>query len=540
MTATTEPSAGVPSEAHEGKGLKDGAIGLLSNTVIATASVAPAYSLAAALVFVVGYVGLQSPAVMLLAFIPMAFVAVGYAQLNEQMPDCGTTFTWGTKAFGPKTGWMGGWAIIAADIIVMANLAAIAGGYIYLFVGHFMHSDWVTGLANNKWWTLLLGMIWIALMAFICYIGIEIAAAVQYGLLAVELTMLFILSITALSKVYGGSAGSQAIHPHWSWFDPFHATRTGFALGLLTAIFIYWGWDTAVSVNEETRDKHHAPGRAAILSTVLLLVTYVLVTTSAQAFAGIGDKGIGLNNADNSGDALSVLGDHVFGTKGGGWILTGLLILMVLSSAAASTLTTILPTARTSLSMAAYRSIPVRFARIHRKYLTPSWSTVGMAVASMGFYLLMTAISTNVLGDTISSLGLMIAFYYGLTGLACVWWFRRDLGKGIRHLILKGILPGLGAVILFFFFFYGAKQFWSKEYGSTSWTLPFSPHWQIGGVFLTGIGALVLGVILMFVYRFIAPPFFKGEILNRNSELLVLESDVDAGTWGRDQEGAGL
>ncbi len=181
------------------------------------------------------------------------------------------------------------------------------------------------------------------------------------------------------------------------------STRTGFALGLLTAIFIYWGWDTAVSVNEETRDKHHAPGKAAVLSTVILLVTYVLVSTSAQAFAGIGDKGIGLNNLDNSSDALSVLGNSVFGTKGGGWLLTGLLILMVLSSAAASTLTTILPTARTTLAMAAYEAIPRRFARIRRKYLTPTWSTVGMALLSMGFFLLMTAVSTNVLGDTISA-----------------------------------------------------------------------------------------------------------------------------------------
>ena len=529
MATVIEPSAGAPIEAHEGKGLKDGAIGLLSNTVIAIASVAPAYSLAAALVFVVGYVGFQSPVVMLLAFIPMAFIAVGYAQLNESMPDCGTTFTWGTKAFGPKTGWIGGWAIFAADVIVMANLAAIAGSYLYLFVGHWMHSDWVSGLANNKWWTLLLGMIWIVLMALICYIGIEISAGVQYGLLGIELTMLLILSITALSKVYAGSAGPQAIHPHWSWFDPFHATRTGFALGLLTAIFIYWGWDTAVSVNEETRDKHHAPGKAAILSTVILLVTYVLVSTGAQAFAGIGTKGIGLNNADNSGDALSVLGSNVFGAKGLGFFLSGLLILMVLSSAAASTLTTILPTARTTLSMAVYQAIPRRFSSISRRFLTPSWSTVGMALVSMGYYLLLTVVSTNLLGDSISSLGLLIAFYYGLTGLACVWWFRRDLGKGFRHLLLKGIMPGVGAIILFFFFFYGAKQFWSPSYGSTFWTLPFPPHWQIGGVFLAGIGSLVLGVILMFIYRLVNPRFFKGETLNKDSELLVLESDVDAG-----------
>ena len=520
MTSITEESTGASGQS-EGKGLKDGAIALLSNTVIAIASVAPAYSLAAALVFVVSYVGLQSPVVMLLAFVPMAFVAVGYSQLNKVMPDCGTTFTWGTKAFGPKVGWMGGWGIIAADVIVMANLAAIAGGYIYTFVGHFSHSNWIAGLGSNKWWTLLLGVIWIIAMGYICYIGIEISARIQYGLLAIELIMLLVLSVTALIKVYAGSAGRLAVHPALSWFDPFHATRTGFALGMLTALFIYWGWDTAVSVNEETRDKEKAPGQAAITSTVVLLVTYVLVTTAAQAFAGVGTKGIGLNNLANSNDALSGLGSSVFGTKGLGWLLSGLLILMVLSSAAASTLTTILPTARTSLSMAAYQSIPTRFARIHRKYLTPTWSTVGMCVVSLVFYIGMTALSSNVLTDTISSLGLMIAFYYGLTGLACVWWFRRDLTNSGRDLLVKGIMPGLGGLILFFFFFYGAKQFWSASYGSTFWTMPFSPHWQIGGVFLTGAGALVLGLVLMYIYRYVSPPFFKGEILNKDSEILV-------------------
>jgi amino acid transporter len=520
MTTATERAAEFQGSG-EGKGLKDGAIGLLSNTVIAIASVAPAYSLAAALAFVVGYVGLQSPVVMLLAFVPMACVAVGYQQLNKVMPDCGTTFTWGTKTFGPKTGWMGGWGIIAADVIVMANLAQIAASYGFQFIGGLTHSNYIAGLSSSFHWTLLVGVLWIVAMAYICYIGIEISAMVQYGLLAIELTMLLILSITALTKVYAGSAGPQAIHPQASWFNPFNATFSAFSLGMLTALFIYWGWDTAVSVNEETRDKDKAPGQAAITSTFVLLVTYVLVTVAAQSFAGIGDKGIGLNNPNNSGDVLSVLGASVFGTKGLGWLLSNLLILMVLSSAAASTLTTILPTARTTLSMAAYRSIPSRFARIHRRYLTPTWSTVGMALASIGFYVAMSFISQNVLGDTISSLGLMIAFYYGLTGIACLWWFRHDLGRSRRQFLLKGLLPGFGGLVLFGFFFYGAKEFWSKSYGSTYWTLPFPPHWQIGGVFLTGIGALVVGVILMFIYRFINPPFFRGETLNKDTPILV-------------------
>ncbi len=255
----------------------------------------------------------------------------------------------------------------------------------------------------------------------------------------------------------------------------------------------------------------------------MLLVTYVLVTVAAQSFAGVSanTKGIGLANPNNSGDVLSVLGGKVFGTTGPGWVLAKLLVVMVLSSSAASTLTTILPTARTSLAMAAYRSIPSRFARIHPRYLTPTWSTIGMGVASIAFYVIMTAVSTSVLGDTISSLGLMIAFYYGLTGIACAWWFRHDLRNSGRELLVKGIAPLLGGLILFAFFFYGAYEFWNPDYGSTSWTIPFWPDWHIGGVFLTGAGALIVGLILMYFYRWVNPSFFRGETLNKDTAVLV-------------------
>src|SRR3984957_15042993 len=97
------------------KGLKPGALGLVSSVVMGVASTAPAYSLAATLFFVVAAVGLKSPAVALLAFIPMLLCSIGYSEMNKADPDCGTTFTWATRAFGPKTGWAGGWAIVAAD-----------------------------------------------------------------------------------------------------------------------------------------------------------------------------------------------------------------------------------------------------------------------------------------------------------------------------------------------------------------------------------------------------------------------------------------
>src|SRR6195952_1809231 len=245
-------------ERTAGKGLKGGSLNLLSLTVIGIASTAPAYSLAATLGAVVLLVGLQSPIIVALAFIPAFLVAQGYKELNKADPDCGTTFTWATRAFGPTTGWLGGWAIVAADVLVMASLAQIAGQYGFLLFG-------ADGIGENptSGWVLLVGLLFIVLMTWICYRGIELSAKIQSAILGLEITMLVIFSATALIKVANGhkSTGSASNPAHIDSFSTFISA-------MLLMLFIYWGWDSAVSVNEETKDSAKTPGRAAIISTI--------------------------------------------------------------------------------------------------------------------------------------------------------------------------------------------------------------------------------------------------------------------------------
>jgi len=506
------------------KGLKRGALGLISSTVIGVASTAPAYSIAATLGFVVVIIGPQSPIVTVLAFIPMLLISFAYKEMNNADPDCGTTFTWATRAFGPKTGWLGGWGIIAADILVMASLAQIAGQYVFLLFN-------ANGIGTNasSGWVLLVGILWIVSMTYICYLGIEISANFQKALLGIELTMLVVLSVVALVKVGNGSAPIGHLAPTWSWFNPFDiSSPSAFINGLTLMLFIYWGWDTTVSVNEETADPETVPGRAAVLSTVILLVTYLLVVLSAQSFAGLGTKGIGLGNPANQNDVLSSLGHAVFGTSGLGNVLIHLLLLMVLSSAAASTQTTILPTARTSLSMAVYKSIPSSFGIIHRKHLTPTVSTLTMGGISIILYVIMNFVSAGtVIADSVSALGVMIAFYYGLTGFSCAWYYRKTLSDSARNLWMRGILPLIGGLILYSIMAWTLYHYWNPVNSYTSWTMQFPPRWHIGGVFLIDVGALILGIVLMLVYSRMRPPFFRGEVLNKSTKTLV---PADLGT----------
>ncbi len=510
------------ARAHEDvgeKGLKGGALGFVSSVVVGVASTAPAYSLAATLGFVViAIAGLQAPIITVLAFVPMLLISYGYKALNAADPDCGTVFTWGARTFGPKTGWLGGWGLIAADVLVMASLAQIAGQYVFLLfnadtIGHNADSGWV----------LLVGVLWIVAMTAICYVGIEISANFQKALLGIELTMLTVLSVVALYKVGAGTAPLGHLTPSWSWFNPFAVPGPeSFMVGLTLMLFIYWGWDTAVSVNEETKERDKIPGRAAVTSTFILLAIYAVVIIAAQSYAGVGTHGIGLSNPNNVGDVLSVLGSSIFGSSGFGSFLSHLLLLMVLSSAAASTQTTILPTARTTLSMAVFKAIPDAFGKIHRRFLTPTVSTLAMGGISIVLYVVMNYVSNgnSVIEDSVSALGVWIAFYYGLTGFSSFWYYRKTLGESARTLWLRGILPLLGGIILWFAMFWSFWYYWNPVNSYSHFTVPGTNR-VIGGVFALDVGTVVLGVVLMYVWMAFRPAYFRGEILNRDTPTRV-------------------
>ncbi|MFN8629679.1 MAG: APC family permease, partial [Chloroflexota bacterium] len=370
MTTAVGPLGGAAAEsgAAGDKGLKGEALGFVSGVVIRVASTAPGYSLAASLGLVAAAVGFQAPSIMLLAFVPMLFIAAAYYYLNRADPDCGTTFSWVTRAMGPWVGWMGGWGIILADLIVMANLSEIASLYSFYLFG-ISDPDPAAVLA--------IGVAWIVIMTLITWVGIELSARTQVALLGMEIITLVIFAVVALVKVYGGGV-EGAVQPTLDWLNPLLIPDTSaLAAGVLVALFIYWGWDSTVTVNEESKDATEGPGKAALVATLILVAIYVVVSIAAQAFHGADF----LSAEENQGDVLGALATAVLGSP-----LDKLLIIAVLSSAAASTQTTILPTARTVLSMAAKKALPRYWARINPRFLTPGPATIWMGVLSIVWY----------------------------------------------------------------------------------------------------------------------------------------------------------
>src|SRR3954453_9931721 len=144
--------------------------------------------------------------------------------MNKADPDCGTSFSWVTRAMGPQLGWTVGRTIVVADGILMANQAQIAGFYTFeLFI-------W-TSAAESTAAVTAVGVVWIAIMTAIVVIGIELSARTQVGLLAAEILTLAIFAVVALVKVYAGSAPAVSLHPSLSWFNPFSLSPSEISAG---------------------------------------------------------------------------------------------------------------------------------------------------------------------------------------------------------------------------------------------------------------------------------------------------------------------
>jgi amino acid transporter len=463
------------------KGLKKDAIGFSDGLTIALASTAPAYSLAAVIGSIVVIVGFQAPAALLVSFVPMFFIAAAFYYMNRADQDCGTSFSWVTRAIGPQSGWITGWAICVTGILVVGSLADVASYSFFELIG-------AESLAESKAAVTILALTLIAGMTTICVLGTELSANLQKGLMVLQIGPLLLFAAVAVFKVFSGDAPPAAVDPSISWFNPFEIPSGGALTGaLLLGVFIYWGWESAVNLNEETEGSATAPGLAGLLSTVLLLVTYLGVATALIAWKG--EAG-----ASAFEDNEAILANYAEGVLGSP--LDSLVLLAVVVSALASTQTTILPASRTSLSMARAEAMPSALGEVSSRYFTPVVSTIVIGVLAVAWYLPSKLVSENFLFDSLSALALMIAFYYAFTGIACAVYYRRELRKSVKNFLFIGVAPVIGAVLLGYLFFKALIDYAdpANSYTGSSWFGVAPPA-------VIGVGFLVLGVVLLALWR---------------------------------------
>ena len=173
----------------------------------------------------------------------------------------------------------------------------------------------------------------------------------------------------------------------------------------------------------------------------LLLVVFVINMVAIQMLLTpkeISDQGV---------NVLFYFGDQLFGHWAG-----YVMFFAVITSTVATTQTTLLPAARITLSMSRDHVFPKVFGTIQGKLKTPAVGTLILAFLCL-FGILLTSQVTSiqtVFNNLILNIGVLIAFYYGITGLACAWAYRKVAFTDVRFFFTGVLFPLLGGAVLIF------------------------------------------------------------------------------------------
>jgi amino acid transporter len=459
--SATVPPGSVPAPAPR---LEPNAIGVAQDTVIGMASSAPGVSVGLTLAALAAVTAYSGGLVVIITAVPMLVIANAYRRLNMWTANCGASFEWVGRAISPSLGWMTGWLMIAAYITGAVSGVEVIGPNVLAIAGV---------QPATAWPDIVIATVITAAMLVVAVVGIRLAARTQVAMAVIEYAILIAFAVAGLVLVLRHAPGTFPISA--GWFSPSGIGGKGsLSAGLLTAVYIYSGWEGTLYVNEEVKHRRINPGRAAILAVIILTLLYVLVITGLQGT---------VSPAALQAHGTSALVYTAQAVAGPGWAKVMALALAL--SVMAATGTSIVLTARIILGMAVYRALPGRLANISARYSTPVAASVltGVLIIALTWvYLLATSVQ-GAFNAVVDVSGLLFGAFYILTALATMAYYRRRILASVWDALTLGLLPLAAAGFLGWVL---AKSVQSAA-PSQNWSL---------------VGVVVVGIILMLIARY--------------------------------------
>ncbi|WP_306319919.1 MULTISPECIES: APC family permease [unclassified Streptomyces] len=456
-------------------------LGVVDGIAIAASSTAATTSIGIGMGSLAATVGLQAPAVLLVAFVPILGIAAAYARLNRQEPNMGNGYVWVGRSLGPWLGFLTGWVTLVGTLVFMAYTSAVTGSVFLQFANKAqLHS--LLGLdldPNSTALSTVVGLVVLTAVTVTAVTGVRKATRLQAWLLVFEYVVL--LGFCGWSLV----TGSHAFQ--WSWLNPFDIhSGTAFAQGLVLAVFFYWGWDAAFTVTEETKDVRDA-GRGGFIALFAMLGLFLYGSVAFQREMSLPEL------VEQGPQALTYLGAKLADEP-----VASLPLLALLFSAVASLQASVIPTARGLLAMGRDRTMGPLWTRVSPRYGSPAAGTV--VVMSIAAVVALLALAIPKLNEMIlaavNSIGLTVALYYGLTALACAVRFRALLRTAPRASVPAVVVPGLSGLALL-----GIGAYLAYSYATMNDHFELSPD---NGWFMLAVPAAIVvsGLVMAGVAKY--------------------------------------
>src|SRR5437016_3200767 len=192
-----------------------------------------------------------------LVAIGQLIVALGFAELSSHYPVAGSVFQWTKYLAGKTYSWFTGWIYLFAGILTVASVCATLP---YALIPAFNNMGWnlASSHSNQRW----VAAITLVLITLLNIFGVRAVAIINNtGVMFEILGMVVFAFIVAL------------FHHHQSAGVIFHTGGTNLATGtflvaMFMSLYVIYGFDTASTLSEETKNPRTEAPKAVIASVI--------------------------------------------------------------------------------------------------------------------------------------------------------------------------------------------------------------------------------------------------------------------------------
>lgn len=392
-------------------------LGLFDVSVLASAAMGPAYSLAATMGPMVAAAGTNATLALVAMSAIMLCIAFAFARLSRAIPDAGTSFAWIARGFGTRAGAYAAWLLLLSNYFATMTTALPAATYTLALVA--------PAHATSPLWNAIVGSLWIGASTLLLSRGLRPTAWATALFLIVELV---VVAASAIAAALAHPVAEHITATRVALPNPFVGIVTAMVLG----IWMTDGWEVSASASEESRGSARTPGRGGVLG--LAITTLVLVTAMA-AYLHVGSvAGFAANQTDAMAYVAARLG-------GEGWRIT--IVATVLVSTAATLWTTLLYLSRSVYAMGRDGALPRACGELDarglpRNALLAVFACVTLFTLATGF----SPTAASVLNLVLSGTSVFLGVLFCLSALAAV---RLAPALATENVVRKAAIPLVGA-----------------------------------------------------------------------------------------------
>lgn len=411
--------------------LQRGAVALWGDIVAAVTNVAPSSAIALTLGAIIGVAGHSGPFISIVVGAAMLCIAIAYHHLNIWQPSAAAQAMWVARTVRPVLGLAVGLMVMVESTI--SNIANI------VVFGPYLLGVVYPSQASNPILQWLVSAVATIAVAAIAIAGVKAAIRFQIYLVWLEYAIILLFAGALLYAEITGQSGSQL--PSLAWLLPTSAPNLGGLVGgIVIAVFMFGGWESAVYLAEEQHEAHRDPGRAGIISVIFCTIWFVFMISVIQAIAPADVL------VKNSANVIAYAAGLVLPGP-----LAAVVSIAVLLSVVGVTQAQFQVFSRVGFGLAREGLLPKALTRLTQAQ-TP-W--VGLAVASVVPIVLLIVYLANgtvaqALNLVTATAGILYIALYVAGAAACTWYYRRILARSVGSLLYAGILPTVGVLVLLF------------------------------------------------------------------------------------------